>query len=235
MNIREKYCIIIKENLRFPIKAADVCEDNMEKLILIDGNSLINRAFYALPILNNVKGEPVNAVYGFANMLIRAINDYKPDYIAVAFDLHAPTFRHKMYAEYKAGRRKMPDELALQLPILKDMLRLMNIKILEKETYEADDIIGTMSRRFPVKSIILTGDRDSLQLINDNVDVYLTKRGLSEILAVNDENIVENFGFNASQVVDFKSLAGDSSDNIPRRSGNRGKNSGRFTAKVRQP
>lgn len=187
----------------------------MEKLILIDGNSLINRAFYALPILNNVKGEPVNAVYGFANMLIRAINDYKPDYIAVAFDLHAPTFRHKMYAEYKAGRRKMPEELASQLPILKDMLRLMNIKILEKETYEADDIIGTMSRRFPVKSIILTGDRDSLQLINDNVDVYLTKRGLSEILAVNDENIMENFGFNASQVVDFKSLAGDSSDNIP--------------------
>ena len=187
----------------------------MEKLILIDGNSLINRAFYALPILNNVKGEPVNAVYGFANMLIKAINDYKPNYIAVAFDLHAPTFRHKLYAEYKAGRRKMPDELASQLPILKDMLRLMNIKILEKETFEADDIIGTMSRRFPVKSIILTGDRDSLQLINDNVDVYLTKRGLSEILAVNDENIFENFGFNASQVVDFKSLAGDSSDNIP--------------------
>lgn len=187
----------------------------MEKLILIDGNSLINRAFYALPILNNVKGEPVNAVYGFANMLIKAINDYKPNYIAVAFDLHAPTFRHKLYAEYKAGRRKMPDELASQLPILKDMLRLMNIKILEKETFEADDIIGTVSRRFPVKSIILTGDRDSLQLINDNVDVYLTKRGLSEILAVNDENIVENFGFNASQVVDFKSLAGDSSDNIP--------------------
>lgn len=215
MNIREKYCIIIKENLRFPIKAAGVCEDNMEKLILIDGNSLINRAFYALPILNNVKGEPVNAVYGFANMLIKAINDYKPNYIAVAFDLHAPTFRHKLYAEYKAGRRKMPDELASQLPILKDMLRLMNIKILEKETFEADDIIGTMSRRFPVKSIILTGDRDSLQLINDNVDVYLTKRGLSEILAVNDENIFENFGFNASQVVDFKSLAGDSSDNIP--------------------
>ncbi len=187
----------------------------MEKLILIDGNSLINRAFYALPILNNVKGEPVNAVYGFANMLIKAINDYKPNYIAVAFDLHAPTFRHKMYAEYKVGRRKMPDELASQLPVLKDMLRLMNIKILEKETFEADDIIGTVSRRFPVKSIILTGDRDSLQLINDNVDVYLTKRGLSEILAVNDENIVENFGFNASQVVDFKSLAGDSSDNIP--------------------
>lgn len=201
--------------MRFPIKAAGVCEDNMEKLILIDGNSLINRAFYALPILNNVKGEPVNAVYGFANMLIKAINDYKPNYIAVAFDLHAPTFRHKLYAEYKAGRRKMPDELASQLPILKDMLRLMNIKILEKETFEADDIIGTMSRRFPVKSIILTGDRDSLQLINDNVDVYLTKRGLSEILAVNDENIFENFGFNASQVVDFKSLAGDSSDNIP--------------------
>lgn len=187
----------------------------MEKLILIDGNSLINRAFYALPVLNNVKGEPVNAVYGFANMLIKAIGDYKPDYIAVAFDLRAPTFRHKMYPEYKAGRRKMPDELASQLPLLKDMLRLMGIKILEKETFEADDIIGTMARRYPVKSIILTGDRDSLQLIDENTDVYLTKRGLSEIQVVNGENIVENFGFNANQVVDFKSLAGDSSDNIP--------------------
>lgn len=187
----------------------------MEKLVLIDGNSLINRAFYAIPTLNNGKGEPVNAVFGFTNMLVKAITEYKPDYIAVAFDLHAPTFRHKLYPEYKAGRRKMPDELRSQIPLLKDMLRLMNVKILEKETFEADDVIGTMSRRYPVKTVILTGDRDSLQLVNDDVEVYLTKRGLSEILAVTKDNIVENFGFNANQVVDFKALAGDGSDNIP--------------------
>ena len=187
----------------------------MEKLVLIDGNSLINRAFYAIPTLNNGKGEPVNAVFGFTNMLVKAITEYKPDYMAVAFDLHAPTFRHKLYPEYKAGRRKMPDELRSQIPLLKDMLRLMNVKILEKETFEADDVIGTMSRRYPVKTVILTGDRDSLQLVNDDVEVYLTKRGLSEILAVTKDNIVENFGFNANQVVDFKALAGDGSDNIP--------------------
>ena len=143
----------------------------MKKMVLIDGNSLINRAYYALPPLNNSKGEPVNAVYGFTTMLIKAIGDYKPDYIAVAFDMHAPTFRHKIYSEYKAGRKKMPDDLAGQLPILKEMLRLMGICILELETYEADDIIGTMTRRFPIQSIVLTGDRDSLQLINDNTEV----------------------------------------------------------------
>lgn len=187
----------------------------MDKLLLIDGNSLINRAFYALPPLNNAAGEPVNAVYGFTTMLIKAIGDYKPEYIAVAFDMRAPTFRHKIYPEYKAGRRKMPDELASQLPVLKNMLQLMNIKILQLETYEADDIIGTLSCRFPVKSIILTGDRDSLQLIGANTDVYLTKKGLSEIRVCNTETIKDEFGLMPDQVVDYKALAGDSSDNIP--------------------
>lgn len=189
--------------------------DFMEKLILIDGNSLINRAFYALPPLNNPKGEPVGAVYGFTTMLIKAISDYKPDYIAVAFDMHAPTFRHKLYPEYKAGRRKMPDDLASQLPVLKQLLSLMNIKILQLETYEADDIIGTLSRRFPVKKIILTGDRDSLQLVDEKTEVYLTKKGLTEILACTRENIREHFGLDASQITDYKALAGDGSDNIP--------------------
>ena len=187
----------------------------MKKMVLIDGNSLINRAYYALPPLNNSKGEPVNAVYGFTTMLIKAIGDYKPDYIAVAFDMHAPTFRHKIYSEYKAGRKKMPDDLASQLPILKEMLRLMGICILELETYEADDIIGTMTRRFPIQSIVLTGDRDSLQLINDNTEVYLTKKGLTEIQVCTKDNIKELFGYTAQQVVEYKALAGDSSDNIP--------------------
>lgn len=187
----------------------------MKKMVLIDGNSLINRAYYALPPLNNSKGEPVNAVYGFTTMLIKAIGDYKPDYIAVAFDMHAPTFRHKIYSEYKAGRKKMPDDLAGQLPILKEMLRLMGICILELETYEADDIIGTMTRRFPIQSIVLTGDRDSLQLINDNTEVYLTKKGLTEIQVCTKDNIKELFGYTAQQVVEYKALAGDSSDNIP--------------------
>lgn len=187
----------------------------MEKLVLIDGNSLINRAFYALPPLNNAKGEAVNAVYGFTTMLIKAIKDYEPEYIAVAFDMRAPTFRHKMYADYKAGRRKMPDELASQLPLLKQMLALMNVKTLELETYEADDIIGTMACRFPVKSIILTGDRDSLQLINENTDVYLTKKGLTEIQVCSISTIKEQFGLLPKQVTDYKALAGDGSDNIP--------------------
>ena len=160
-------------------------DEKMDKLILIDGNSLINRAFFALPPLNNPKGEPVHAVYGFCNMLVKAITDYKPTHIAVAFDLHAPTFRHKMYSEYKAGRRKMPDDLRVQVPMLKEMLKLMGIKILEKETYEADDIIGTMAKRYGVMTYILTGDRDSFQLIDDTTTVYMTKRGLSEIEELN--------------------------------------------------
>ncbi len=191
----------------------------MKKLVLIDGNSLINRAYYALPPRNNSKGEAVQAVYGFANMLVKAISDYKPDYMAVAFDLPVPTFRHKMYSEYKAGRHKMPDDLRTQIPMLKEMLKIMGIKTLEKETYEADDIIGTLSKRFPLHTIILTGDRDSLQLIDDTTEVYLTKRGLSEIAAINLSNISERFGLLPEQIAEYKGLAGDSSDNIPGVSG----------------
>ena len=136
-----------------------------EKLVLIDGNSLLNRAFYATPLFTTKDGFPSNGIFGFLKLLFKIISDKKPEYLAVAFDLHAPTFRHKMYDDYKAGRKPMPEELVAQVPVLKEVLRLMRIEILEKEGYEADDIIGTMSRKFPVHAYIYTGDRDSYQLV----------------------------------------------------------------------
>lgn len=187
----------------------------MENMLLIDGNSLLNRAFYALPPLSNSKGEPTQAVYGFTTMLIKAIADFKPAYIAVAFDLPKPTFRHERYGEYKAGRKKMPEELAVQLPLLKEELKLMNIAIVEATGYEADDIIGTLSARNDVMTYIITGDRDSLQLINDTTRVVLTKRGITETVILDEKGLKEMFSLTPKQVIDFKALAGDSSDNIP--------------------
>ena len=187
----------------------------MENLLLIDGNSLINRAFYALPPLTNVKGEPTQAVYGFTTMLIKAISDFKPKYIAVAFDLPAPTFRHKLYDGYKATRKKMPDELAVQLPILKEQLRKMNVSIVEKVGYEADDIIGTLAQDESVFTYIITGDRDSLQLISPTTSVVLTKRGITDTLIIDEEVLKTEFSLTPSGVIEYKALAGDSSDNIP--------------------
>lgn len=187
----------------------------MEKLVLIDGNSLVNRAFYALPPLNNSLGVPTQAVYGFATMLMKIISDIKPNYMAVAFDLPKPTFRHLKYPEYKAGRHKMPDELGVQLPILKEMLKLMNIHIIEKGGFEADDIIGTFAKSTCVHTYIITGDRDSLQLIDDNTEVWLTIKGLSEIHKMTEEELLKSLSLKPSQIIDYKALAGDSSDNIP--------------------
>lgn len=187
----------------------------MFNMLLIDGNSLINRAFYALPPLNNKNGVPTQAVYGFTTMLIKAIGDFKPKYIAVAFDLAAPTFRHKMYDGYKATRKHMPDELAVQLPLLKQQLKLMNISIVEKEGYEADDVIGTLAADDSVMTYIITGDRDSLQLINPTTKVVLTKRGITETLVLDEEGLKREFGLTPEEIVDYKALAGDASDNIP--------------------
>ena len=190
----------------------------MEKqnlLVLIDGNSLINRAFYALPPLSAADGTPSNAVYGFTTMLIKLISDYKPKYIAVAFDMRAPTFRHKMYDGYKAARKGMPDDLAVQMPLLKDMLRAMNICIVEQEGVEADDIIGTMAKRHGTDTMIVTGDKDSLQLIDDTTTVLLTKRGISETALMNITTLAEEFGLTPPQIIDYKALAGDASDSIP--------------------
>lgn len=135
----------------------------MEKLVLIDGNSLINRAFYATKLLTTREGVPTNGVFGFTKLLLKIISDIKPAYMVVAFDLKAPTFRHKMFENYKGTRKPMPDELAAQMPIMKSLLSAMNIRMCEKEGYEADDLIGTLSRKFEnrVHSIIITGDRDS--------------------------------------------------------------------------
>ncbi|HEY8390153.1 MAG TPA: DNA polymerase I [Clostridia bacterium] len=193
--------------------------DFEEKLVLIDGNSLINRAFFALPPLTDSQGNYTHAVYGFTTMLLKAINEYKPRYIGVCFDLAHPTFRHLMYTDYKANRKKMPQDLASQMPMLKDLLKCMNIKTVELKGYEADDLIGTISKKCGVDVIILTGDRDTLQLIDDRTKVYLTKKGLSEVAEIDLVRLKEEYGLTPEQVIDFKALMGDASDNIPGVSG----------------
>ena len=188
----------------------------MEKLVLIDGNSLLNRAFYAMSIFTTKDGLPTNGIFGFIKLLFKILDDEKPQYLAVAFDLHAPTFRHKMYSEYKGTRKPMPEDLAVQVPVLKDLLREMNICIIEKEGYEADDLIGTLSVKFDgVSSLIYTGDRDSYQLISDHVSVCFTKRGVSDLERLTKENFSAHEGIEPWQVVELKALMGDSSDNIP--------------------
>ncbi len=185
----------------------------MDRLIIIDGNSLVNRAFYALPPMLN-DGKPTQAVYGFATMLIKMIQDYSPKYMAVAFDLPAPTFRHKRYDGYKATRKGMPPDLAVQMPTLKTMLSRMGIKMIEKEGYEADDLIGTLSRRSSAQTYIVTGDRDSLQLIDDTTRVVLTKRGITETLELDEEGLKREFDLTPAQIIEYKAIAGDSSDCI---------------------
>ncbi len=191
----------------------------MDSLILIDGNSLINRAFYATPILTTNDGTPTNAVYAFVNMLIKLISDIKPQYMLVAFDRKEPTFRHKMYSEYKGTRKPMPEELRPQIDLLKGVLDTLGIARYEQAGIEADDILGTLSRMFDVKSVIVTGDKDSFQLVNDHTEVLFTKRGITEVEIYTDENFVEKTGINPPQIIDLKSLMGDNSDNIPGVSG----------------
>lgn len=186
----------------------------MKKLILLDSNSLINRAFYALPNLTNHKGQFTGAIYGYLNMLLKIIEDYKPTHIVATFDRKAPTFRKLIYDQYKAQRKGMPDELASQLQPTKDILTAMKIPVVELDGYEADDIIGTLSKRFDCHTYIVTGDKDSLQLIDDSTTVLLTKKGISEIVYYNEQRLAED-GLRPSQIIDLKALMGDSSDNIP--------------------
>lgn len=190
----------------------------MDTLIVIDGNSLVNRAYYALPPMLK-DGKPTQAIYGFATMLIRMIQTYQPRYIVSAFDLAAPTFRHLRYDGYKATRKHMPDDLAAQMAPLKEMLRRMGVRILEKEGFEADDVIGTMAKKHAVNTYIVTGDRDSLQLIDDTTRVLLTKRGLTEVLELDEAGLMREFSLTPAQIIDYKAIAGDSSDCIPGVSG----------------
>lgn len=187
----------------------------MEKLVLIDGNSLINRAFYAMPLLSTKEGIYTNAVYGFMNMFFKMLGDVKPTKIAVAFDVHAPTFRHDMYKEYKGTRKPMPEELRPQIPLLKETLKLMGVFTIEKAGLEADDLIGTIAKSTNVKTIIFTGDKDSFQLVDENTEVHFTRKGISETEIYDYKNFKEKTGITPLQIIDLKALMGDSSDNIP--------------------
>ena len=187
----------------------------MNKLILIDGNSLINRAFYATPLLTDKNGQPTNAVYAFMNMLVKLISEESPKYILVAFDRREPTFRHKMFDAYKGTRKPMPEELRPQIPLLKKVLKSVGIYCYEEPGLEADDIIGALSKKYDGETIIITGDKDSFQLVDESTSVHFTRRGISDIDVYNSENFREKTGILPYQIVDLKALMGDSSDNIP--------------------
>ena len=187
-----------------------------KKLLAVDGNSILNRAFYGIRPLTTKDGFSTNALFGTVTMISRQVDALAPDYCAVAFDLKAPTFRHKMYDAYKAGRRPMPDELAMQLPVAKQMLAAMGFSVLEREGYEADDILGTLARMGEENGIdvyLLTGDRDALQLISPRVKVLLATN--NDTLEMDESAFFEKYGVSATQFVDVKALMGDSSDNIP--------------------
>lgn len=187
----------------------------MNKLVLIDGNSLINRAFYATPPLSAKDGTPTNAVYAFVNMLVRIIGDIKPRYMLVAFDRKEPTFRHEMYADYKGTRKPMPEDLRPQIDLMKKVLDTMGISRYEQAGIEADDIIGSMAKRYKGDTIIITGDKDSFQLVDETTSVYFTRRGITETEIYSNENFKEKTGIEPIQIIDLKSMMGDSSDNIP--------------------
>ncbi|MCD5413793.1 MAG: DNA polymerase I [Clostridiales bacterium] len=189
-----------------------------KQMIIIDGNSLIYRAFYGLPTLTTKDGKHTNAVYGFMSMLFKVLKKYDPEYVGVAFDLKAPTFRYKEYSEYKAGRKKMPPELAEQIKPLKDILDAMNIFRIESEGFEADDLIGTISKiceQNKIESLIVTADRDALQLASEYTKILITKKGVSNLEIYDDKQVMERYEVTPTQFIDLKGLMGDKSDNIP--------------------
>lgn len=192
----------------------------MKKLLILDSNSILNRAFYGVRYLSAKDGTPTNAIYGFLNILLKLIKEQEPDYICAAFDVKAPTFRHKQYEGYKAQRKPMPEGLAAQMPLAKDVLRAMGVTILEKEGYEADDIIGTVARlceESEISCFIATGDKDDLQLASDKTKVILTvtKSGYNETIIYDDKGVKEKYHVTPTEFIDVKALMGDPSDNIP--------------------
>jgi len=194
-----------------------------KRLVVIDGNALVHRAFHALPPMSSPKGEPVNAVYGFLLVFLKALKDLQPKYIVATFDLAGPTFRDEIYDKYKAGRKKAPDELYSQLPIIKNVLRIFGVPIFEKQGFEADDIIGTIAKLVEeqqtlprIETIIITGDLDALALINNQTKVYTLKKGLKDTIIYNKDLVMKRYdGLMPKQLNDFRGLRGDSSDNIP--------------------
>ena len=190
----------------------------MSTLLMIDGNSMANRAFYGVPHLTNAKGVPTNAVYGFLNTLQAAIERFKPDALFVAFDISKKVFRHERYADYKGTRTGMPEDLLVQMPLIKEALGYMNIETFGIEGYEADDIIGTMSAHQSAaggESIILSGDRDLFQLVSEQVTVCFPQSKGQEMEIVTPEYLAEHYGLTPARVIEMKGLMGDKSDNIP--------------------
>ena len=192
----------------------------MEKLLLVDGHSILHRAYFGISALTNSEGIPTNALYGFLNILFRIIDEENPTHIAVAFDLSAPTFRHEMYAAYKGTRKPMEDDLRTQVPLMKELLRAMNITVMEKEGFEADDLLGTaakMGEKAGMTVTVLSGDRDLLQLATDNIKIRIpkTKKGGTEIEDYNAKEVLEVYGVTPTEFIEVKALQGDSSDNIP--------------------
>ena len=191
-----------------------------KKILLIDGHSILNRAFYGLPELTNAEGLHTNAIYGFLNILFRIVEEEKPDYLTVAFDLHAPTFRHEMYADYKGTRKGMPQELREQVPVMKDVLTAMGITIVSKEGYEADDLLGTLAKKSEAKGMdvtVLSGDRDLLQLASEHICIRIpkTRFGKTTIEDYFEKDVKEKYQLTPAQIIELKALMGDSSDNIP--------------------
>lgn len=185
-------------------------------LIIIDGNSILYREFFALPAsLRNRNGDPTNAVYGYANIMTKIFTELKPTHMVVAFDVSKKTFRNDLYTEYKANRKPMPDELRVQIEPVKEMLRLMHVPVIEREGLEGDDVVGSVAKKFKVKTTIITGDRDTFQLIDDTTTVLLNKRGITDVRVVDEAELFEMYGLRPNQMVYLKALMGDSSDNIP--------------------
>ena len=190
------------------------------KLVLVDGHSILNRAFFGIPDLTNSEGLHTNAVYGFLNILFKILDEEQPDYLTVAFDVHAPTFRHKMYDAYKGTRKPMAEELRQQVPLMKEMLTAMGVTIVEKEGYEADDLLGTIAKQSEAQGLevsIVSGDRDLLQLASDHIKIRIpkTKRTGTEIEDYLAKDVVEKYQVTPLQFIDVKALMGDSADNIP--------------------
>ena len=194
-----------------------------KRLIIIDSNSIIHRAFHALPLLTTKKGELVNAIYGFLLVFLKTIKEFQPDFIVACFDFPAPTFRHKKFKEYKAKRPPVPKELYSQIPKIKEILKVFSVPIFEKEGFEADDLIGTIAKKssqkqvFPeIETIIISGDLDVLQLVNTQTKAYLLRRGLKNTILYDFQEVEKKYqGLKPFQLLDFKSLRGDPSDNIP--------------------
>ena len=201
--------------------------EKKQKLVLIDSNALMHRAYHALPPLTDKNGQVVNAVYGFTSLLLKILREFSPDYIVCTFDMAAPTFRHNEYDDYKAHRVKAPEEFYTQIPKIKEIINAFGIPCYEKEGFEADDVIGTIAHEAPkifgnkpFEIVILTGDLDTLQLINENVIVYTFKKGITDTVIYDEKAVKERYGLGSKQMIDFKGLRGDPSDNIPGVSGN---------------